>query len=92
MQSLIIEKKAQENLYLRKYVDSLGPSVTKRQHYKLFRHVDQSQIKNVNNEHYSLKEFERKPRLVTKDETKVNPIFGILEQDQKLSLVPRKAL
>jgi hypothetical protein len=39
-----------------------------------------------------MKEFDKKPRLVTKHETKLNPIFAVLEQDQTLSLVPRKAL
>jgi hypothetical protein len=39
-----------------------------------------------------LKEFDRKPSVLPRDATKLNPIFGVLEQEQKLSLVPRKPL
>jgi len=48
LQSMIIKKSEQDNRELRRFVDTIGRSASKKQHYKLFRNVDTSALKQVN--------------------------------------------
>lgn len=42
LQSLIMKKSEQDLNDLKRYIDKIGTSATKKQHYKLFRNIDLS--------------------------------------------------
>ena len=73
-------------------IEMLGKSAQKNCHYRLFKNVDETKIKQANLEQYKISQFKR-PAISIYDEIEQklpNPIFDIQEFRNNLSLVPRR--